>query len=510
MAKQLLSASVAAPGFYGLNTQESSVNLSAGFALQADNCVIDKYGRLGARKGWEYVTTSGGTSTDINGAFEFIDIDGTRTVLSWSNDTFYSGTTTLAAVTDNSTAFATGNFSAATLNDKAFFVQSGDEPRYYDPVGNTVEDISTAGTTTTNLAAIDGANASMSAYGRLWLADTTSSKTTVYWSDLLDGTNFDTGSAGSIDLSSVLVKGNDEIVALAAMNGRLVILCKDNIVIYASAGDSILDPINMSLVEVITGVGCAARDSLQYTGSDLLFLSSQGLLSLGRVIQEKSQPMRDLSKNIRDELVNAVDQMDASTIKSAYSAEDAFYVLLLPQFERIYCFDTRSLLPDGAARVTIWDNQLHQSVFMINKVMHFAQEDGLARYATYQDNGVYYYMKYYTNFFDFEDATKLKVLKRIGVTAIGGNSQALVLKAGFDYVNDYRSYPTTLDNIQNYEYGIAEYNLSEFSFGTIVDQVRAPMGGDGNVIQIGLEAKIDGMPLSIQRLDIYVKDGRTY
>jgi len=36
------------------------------------------------------------------------------------------------------------------------------------------------------------------------------------------------------------------------------------------------------------------------------------------------------------------------------------------------------------------------------------------------------------------------------------------------------------------------------------------MGGDGNVIQIGLEAKIDGMPLSIQRLDIYVKDGRTY
>ena len=52
MAKQLMSSSIAAPAFYGLNTQESGVTLQEGFALQADNCVIDKFGRLGARKGW--------------------------------------------------------------------------------------------------------------------------------------------------------------------------------------------------------------------------------------------------------------------------------------------------------------------------------------------------------------------------------------------------------------------------------------------------------------------------
>ena len=47
--KQLLSSSIAAPGFFGLNTQESSITLSSGYALQADNCVIDNFGRLGSR-----------------------------------------------------------------------------------------------------------------------------------------------------------------------------------------------------------------------------------------------------------------------------------------------------------------------------------------------------------------------------------------------------------------------------------------------------------------------------
>jgi len=356
------------------------------------------------------------------------------------------------------------------------------------------------------------ANTVLSAYGRLWVADTPTNKTTVYWSNLLDGQNFASGSAGSIDLSSVLVKGNDEIVALGAQNGRLIIFCKDNIVIYTSAsGDSVLDPSTMELVEVISGVGCVSRDSVQNTGTDIFFLSANGLMSLGRVIQEKSQPMRDLSKNIRDDLVGAVQSVDPTTIKSAYLAEEAFYLLLIPAYQRIYCFDTRSMMPDGSARVTIWDNQTQSNMVVVNSTLYFTQANGVATYSGYLDNTSDYYMKYYTNFFDFEDATKLKILKRVGVTAIGGNAQGLVLKAGFDYVNDYRSYATSLENLANFEYGEAEYNTTaEYSFGTIVDQVRAPLGGDGNVIQIGLEARIEGSPLSIQRLDIYVKDGRTY
>ena len=53
MAKPIISAAISAPAFYGLNTQESGVTLQEGFALLADNSVIDKQGRLSARKGWK-------------------------------------------------------------------------------------------------------------------------------------------------------------------------------------------------------------------------------------------------------------------------------------------------------------------------------------------------------------------------------------------------------------------------------------------------------------------------
>ncbi len=507
MAKQLLSASVAAPGFYGLNLQESSVTLAAGFALQADNCVIDKYGRLGSRKGWTYVTTTGGTGTGLKGGHEFLDIDGTSTVITWSDTTFYTGTTTLATPTDNSTAFTSADFDAATLNDKAYFVQRGQEPRYYDPVGNTFEDLTTAGATVSPPLA----NTCLSAYGRLWLADTDTNKTTVYWSNLLDGTNFDTGTAGSIDLSSILVRGNDEIVALGAHSGRLIVFCKRNIVVFGDTdADTVLDPVNMRLVEVIRGVGCIARDSVQNTGTDIIFLSSTGLMSLGRLIQEKSQPMRDLSKNVRDDLVNIVELSDLDRVKSVYSQVDAFYLLYFPEYERVYCFDARSQLQDGSARVTMWDQQRQTNMFMVGTQMMFTQVDGIAKYSGYIDNTEPYVMKYYTNYFDFGDSTNVKMLKRLTATVIGGNAQAFTLKAGFDYYNSYRSYPATLENLANYEYGVAEYGLAEYSTGTLVDQVRAPMGGDGNVVQMGLEATIEGQALSIQRLDIYVKQGRTF
>ena len=58
MAKPLISSSIAAPAFFGLNTQESGVTLQEGFALKADNSVIDKQGRLSARKGWETISKS--------------------------------------------------------------------------------------------------------------------------------------------------------------------------------------------------------------------------------------------------------------------------------------------------------------------------------------------------------------------------------------------------------------------------------------------------------------------
>lgn len=371
--------------------------------------------------------------------------------------------------------------------------------------------MSTAGTTVTNLAAITGANTCLSAYGRLWLADFTNDKMTVRWSNLLDGTNFDTGSAGSIDIAAVLVNGTDEIVALGAHNGRLIIFCKDNIVIYGDTdADQILDPVNMRLVEVITGVGCVARDSVQNTGTDIVFLSRTGLMSLGRVLQEKSQPMRDLSKNIRDDLVQYVVGNTAGEIRSVYHPEEAFYLLYIPEYTITYCFDMRSALQDGSSRVTLWQDQNHTNFLASQNTLYFTETDGLAKYSSYRDNGSDYRMKYYTSYFDFDDATRTKIVKRVAATVVGGGSQTIVFKLADGYTGVYDSFSVSLVGDTVYEYGIGEYNIAEFVSGIVSENLRVPMGGNGNVLQVGFETSIDGAELSVQRLDLYIKQGRIY
>ena len=508
MTKPLQSASIAAPGFFGLNTQESSVTLAAGFALEAANCVIDKYGRLGARKGWKYLT-SGSTGVDLEGAHRHIDIDGSETIISWSDSTFYKGTGTLTSlsVTTHNT-LDTGNWQAATLNDECYFFARGKEPMVYDTTSDAIIDVEDHQHFS---GPVPYGNCVLSAYGRLFVADTSTDKMTVYWCDLLNGHKWNSGSAGSVDLSSILVNGTDEIVGLGAQNGQLVVFCRRNIVIFGDTdSDSTFNPANLRLVEVINRVGCVARDSIQNTGTDIVFLSEDGLRSLGRVIQEKSLPMRDLSKNIRDDLVQVTSTETKDNIKSVYSEDNAFYLLLFPSYQRIYCFDMRSMLQDGSARVTTWDTQTHTNMLSLPNDVYFTQADGIAKYDGYNDNGEAYRMKYFTNYFDFGNGTQNKILKRIAVTVVGGSGQDFVIKAGVDYSDSYQSFPAQLRTGTVYEFGVAEYNVAEYSTGTLSEVVRLPAGGAGNVVQVGFEANVDGAEFSIQKMDIFVKQGRVY
>jgi len=57
MPQSLQNISIAAPAFKGLNTQDSPLTSDPSFAAIADNCVIDKFGRIGARKGFSVLTT---------------------------------------------------------------------------------------------------------------------------------------------------------------------------------------------------------------------------------------------------------------------------------------------------------------------------------------------------------------------------------------------------------------------------------------------------------------------
>ena len=537
MAKPLQTATIAAPGFLGLNTQESSIQLSSGFALTAQNCVIDRYGRVGSRRGWAAVNASNVDlgSNNIEFLFEMGDPTDGNKLISGGNNKLFVGTTTLTAKTvrnadnsGNATYTISGNdWQAASLPygdgaaavPHAYVVQTGHPALVYHelPVsggGGHDHDSGTygfqrlgdVGSLPPGYSTADfSPNCTLAAYGRIWMADIIGDRQTVYFSQLLNGSEFDGGDSGSLSLNAVF-PNTDQIIGLAAHNGFLIIFGRNNIAIYANP----IDVTELILADFIPNVGCVARDSIVNTGTDIIFLSDSGVRSLQRVIQEKSLPMRDLSKNVRDELVANVASETTTKIRAVYYDRDAFYLLALPATRFVYCFDLRTPLQDGAARVTIWDNiEPHAFTTTVAKELLIGKAGYVGKYFGHDDNGSSYRLRYFTNYFDFDQPTSIKILKKAAFVVIGGSEQAIAVKYGFEYTDNYRSITKILDAATVYEYGVGEYGIAEYSGGIVLDRFTANLGGSGAVMQIGLESDIEGNPLSIQKIDIGVKAGKT-
>lgn len=531
MAENIVTGTIAAPGFFGLNSQDSSIQLSSGFALEAFNCVIDRYGRVGARKGWTKVNTTAASTGSFRAIYELVKDDGT-VVISAANNKIYTGTETLTeAVVRNSdnTANLTYTISddnwqisgmpydtGATPSGHAILAQAGHPTLVYHKLGSTAHahtgsyGFQRLGDVATNLpqnytVTSFTPNVVMTSFGRVWVADIANDRQTVYFSDLLNPAEWKTGTSGYLNISEV-VPNNDPIIGLASHNGFLVIFCERHIVIYRNP----VDPSQLVLEDVISGVGCIARDSIVSIGTDLMFLSATGVQSLQRVVQEKSLPFRDVSKNVRDELLANVASELAKNIKATYFPTDAFYLLALPSTGFTYCFDTRGVLENGGARVTIW-KQIEPTAFCVtqDRQLYIGKKGYIGKYNNYEDNGATYRMSYFTNYFDFGSATTNKILKRINVTAIGGSAQPIAVKWGYDYTRNYFSRGITLQRVEVFEYGTAEYNIATYTNGIALDIANIPASGSGTVLQIGFESDIDGTPLSIQKLDFFLKQGKT-
>lgn len=508
MAQQLQNITVAAPGFAGLNTQDSPINVDPSFAAVADNCVIDKLGRIGARKGWEAVSTNGssvlGSSRGIEMVYEFIDNSGDKVVVSAGNNKLFTGTTTLTDATPTGYTPTANNWKAVTLNDHVYLFQRDHE--YVlgtDHGGSFVLEEHSAHSHATGTP--PEANEVLAAYGRLWAADVTGNKHTVYWSDTLNGHHWTGGTSGSLDVTTVWPTGFDEITALAAHNGFLIIFGKKSILVYSGASS----PASMTLTDTIEGVGCIARDSVQHTGTDILFLSETGVRSFGRTIQEKSMPMRDISKNVRTDLLNLI-SLQTNPIKSLYSSEEAFYLLTLPDSNTVYCFDMRTALPDGSQRATTWSGMYPLSFAVLEGgTIYIGISSGIVQYKGYMDGAVKYEMRYFSNPMDFGNTSNLKFLKKFNLTIIGGQNTPTTLNWGYDYTANYTKQAFTFGSSNIGEYGVSEYNTTaEYTSSILINTPKVNTSGSGEVVTIGIEAEVNGAAFSIQKIDIHALLGR--
>jgi hypothetical protein len=517
MAQPLINISISAPGFLGLNTEDSQLDQPQAFASIADNCVIDQFGRVGARKGYVYDTTTStalGSARGVTALYEFTSDAGATVFLSAGNNLILSGDTTLVDETPGGATITADDWKIVEHNNLVYFFQSGHTPLYYDPSTTNVALVSAHPSYT---GTVPQGNEVLATSGRLFVADVSGDRSTVYWSDLLQGFAWSGGTSGSLNVSKHWPAGNDNIVALAELNNKLIIFGERSTLIYAG----IESPSTMVLEGTLDQIGCAARDSIQTVGDDLIFLSHGGVMKLSRALQNDTNPLAAFSQNVRTDIIAAIDR-EGLPIKSVYSPEEQFYLITFFTSSIVYCFDMRGALEDGSHRVTSWSSLLpmcfHRCTSPTNTgQLRIGLVNGIATYTGYNDNATEsYVMSYLSNPIDFSSterpdiADKLKFPKRINTTILGFSGSTINIVWGFDYGSNLKSTAANLIGSTIAEFGEAEFGLSEFTSGVILNRLSNNTHGSGENISIGVNSIIDGSLISVQKLDIQALIGRLY
>ena len=504
MAQPLQSINLVAPAFQGINTEDSPLAQDTSFAEVADNAIIDRQGRLASRQGNSVITTNKtALGTDyIHNIHEFYDSAGNETIFSTGNNKIMSGTTTLTDVTPGSYTITANDWKIVNFNDKAYFFQRGFDPLVHDN-SNGLRTFTVANGGATN--ATFKANEVLAAFGRLFIAGNATNDTVIYWSDLLDGNAFTGGSSGNIDVAKAWPNGSDKIVALAAHNDFLIVFGEHSIIVYSGASS----PASMAISDTVSGVGCIDRKTVQNIGIDLLFLSDDGLRSLGRVIQEKSLPITDASRNIKQDLIAKI-KLKTSPATSVYSPENYFYLLGLPDSNLIYCFDLRGRLENGSFRVTKWPSVDFKSFARDRDgTVYIGTTDGIGKYDGYDDNNSSFIFRYSSPGLTFGDASKLKLLKKIRPTIVGGNDADIILSWTYDFSIQANTSRFKVGTSTPGFYGESEYTQVDFTLGDLISRKSLNCTGNGSVVSVGLQTEVNGNSISLQEMNVLALIGKT-
>ena len=519
MARQLVPLELLTPGALGLNRQESFAGMDPLFAVEARNAIIDANGRLATRAGVTSQTTTA-SATAIRTLFEYRSNDGTTVPIVCSD---------------------TGVATSIDDPDANQITSAGDGywrwQNYADELwGLRVEAINTAfyrwtgsGSASTVTPTFDTAtlpgDVLLAAFGRLWC--TRADNKTISYSALLDVTgDFQAASGGGdIDMTSVWTDGQDEIVALAAFNGTFIVFGRRHIVIWTDGQGSELgiDPSQMYVLDVITGTGCLSPESIQPVGeTDLLFLSRNGVQSLARVIQEKSNPTQTLTKKVRNFVLNSVENATnlETDVRSTYSPENGFYLLSIATGAdaKTFVLDQRRRYRDEdgdeLARVTEWDLAPTALLTRDNGdlLLSGTTTGEVDLYEGVTDNGTAFDFLYKTPHLNLstvqpELGARLKILKGARVMLECG-AQANVK---FDWTLDFddsqnRTLTRTFTPFGTAEWGEAEWGEDEWG-GTSIVIERIPMSGTGQYIQLSVD-KTDGALMALQSITLQPKVGR--
>jgi len=512
MAGQLTHQNLGPLGSYGMNTQSTPIDLPPELATLALNCYADESGRPTARKAAALVSASNvdlGTDNVLR-CYRHNKADGTSIqVLAGPTDVFYTldgdPVTTVTAG-----PFASGYWQFASLNGKCFMAQTGITLGYI----NESTYAYTAVASPSNPIAIHAA------YGRLWAL----SSNTLYWSKIVDGTDFAGAGSGSLDLQLIHTQFRDTAVAITSFNQQLVVLCRNSIYVLSadsavldSSSEGGFDPVGMKLKDFIPNVGCIARDTVVTTGDDVMFLSDDGVRSLSRSLQESTgpAPLTDLSAGNRNYVINNLIRGNAATsLCAAWNPDKAWYMLFAADTQEVWLFDMGQKVPEtNYPRMFIWSTGVTKpllcGLWWTDETMWYGGKAGMFTMEAFDANDEYT-MTIKTGWLSLGGPERMDAFKKFMINLSGGSGQTATLKWYVDFnENSVRSLTFTLDSSQTvYEFNVDEYEDAEFTPGTVTAETYLNIGGNGKVIQLELQIPLQGAAVTINNTMLFFKQGR--
>ena len=587
MAQPVRQAGLRAPGFQGLNTELSPINNDPEFALVADNVVVDQIGRLTSRNAFaDYLEFTGKNNAEITKIKTYVtdhhhlggthietpifvyregDVSevrllnklpvgqGKKLPVYRGRSLEITGPATYSVGMEDGGAIVDIPIPAGYEDDllSAQLVSFKDEMLLFAegkpfcrldsgsfvPVPAEIKDLSGS-----KVSDVDG-DIAISAYGRLWVSGVNGNYHEIHYSSLLDETQWydasdTTGSSGNtggvIDVREYWPVESDSIVNIHAHNDFLLVFGSNSILVYANANAA--DPAGeegIFLRDTISNVGLVRRDAICNIGTDVLFVDESGVRSIGRVIQEKSNPMGEPSLNIRREIQEVIQQellLDErwAGIKMEYIPSKSIALMLCTGLRIAYVLHLNMPSKTGGMKITRWTNCFWSDscevkmeegdvVYLGGRAMH-----GLLRYDGYLEGDEMgapepYVMRYESMALALGESPMQTIIpKSIHYVCMGEfvPGQANALWGYSDRMVGSREFQIDVD-------GGYLYNVHEFSDdgsekmagwygvgGPLYAGYKINTTGSGNLFRVGLEVKVQGGRYALQEIDINSAVGR--